>query len=308
MVESHNAPHRPNQLVSVQFKAFGDFVIAVNSIGRRVAPAGDGMAMLVAAHLQPLLDVMDLRIPYSILDHVERTVPAMVSVRKEGVVRALKSAAGLKRAMIRANVPADVLLVFDKLDKRERFLAAGRCSVALPAEDNIYFAYDRFLDQQGFGFTDMDFDAAASGPLRIFPGSRLQAKHVPLKVIEAILTTAATCGIKAELMLLNGESPELEASGLPFTPVSRDFASLIDAVRGAGRVVSADSMPAHMAEYVGRPVFVYSPVSNRYWLPRSSYAGGWEALFSDDGHAARLAEFLKAPHPAQSHPNQDRWQ
>ena len=298
MVDSQDEPHRGNnskRLISVQFKAFGDFVIAVNSIGRRVAPAGDGIAMLVGVHLQPLLDVMDLSIPYSILDHGERAVPALVSVRKEGVLRALKSAAGLKRAMMRADVPVDALLVFDKLDKRERLLAAGRPSVALPAEDNIYFAYDRFLDRQGFGFAEAVSDAAASGPLRIFPGSRLQAKHVPLEVIETILTTAGTCGIKAELMLLDGESPELEASGLPFTPVPRDFASLIAAVRGAGRVVSADSMPAHMAEYVGRPVFVYSPVPNRYWLPRSSYAGGWEALFSDEGHAARLAEFLNAP-------------
>lgn len=298
MLDSQDEPHRGNsskRLISVQFKAFGDFVIAVNSIERRVAPPGGGIAMLVGAHLRPLLDVMGLRIPYSFLDHGERAVPALVSVRKEGVVRALKSAVGLKSAMMRAEVPADALLVFDKLDKRERFLAAGRSSVALPAADNIYSAYDRFLDAEGFGFADASAGAVEGGPLRIFPGSRLQAKHIPPNVIEAILATAQAGGVEAELMLLDGESPELEASGLPFTRVPRDFASLIAAVRGAGRVVSADSMPAHMAEYVGRPVFVYSPVPNRYWLPRSSYTGGWEALFSDDGHTARLAAFLNTP-------------
>ena len=65
------------------------------------------------------------------------------------------------------------------------------------------------------------------------------------------------------------------------TKVPRQFSLMANAVRAARVVISADSMPAHMAEYFGVPVFVMSPSPNAYWLPKSCIDSGRWSLFSD---------------------------
>lgn len=75
--------------------------------------------------------------------------------------------------------------------------------------------------------------------------------------------------------------------------VPRRFQAMADAVRSVDAVISADSMPAHMAEYFGSPVFVVSPVPNAYWLPLSCLTTDRWVLFNQlDEQADRLSRFL----------------
>lgn len=280
---------------SVQFKALGDFVIAANCIARRKADPAIRVDLLLGEHLRILYDTLGMTIPFETLAHGENGVPALISLWEKGAVRGLRSAIGLKRALYRAKIADDAVLLFDKLDKRERFLAAGFRHAVLPRADNIYLAYDAFLDGLGLELADSVSDGTTPGPLRIYPGARLPERHVPIEVIRSMLAVAAARGVEAELMLLEGERPDLEASNLPYTRVTRDFGSLIASIRGAGKVVSADSMPAHLSEYLGRPVFVSWPEIKTYWLPRSAFAGGWSCLFGESGTSTRFTEFLDEP-------------
>lgn len=278
----------------VAIKAFGDLVIAVDCIERRSPALRARIEILLGAHLRPLFNALDTCIPSLIVDHREPTLPSLFTWKKDGAVKALGSALGLQRAIGRAGLPKDRVLLFDHLGPRERFVTFGWPQIGLPKSDNIYLTYDRFLDQLDPAPIDTGTAGRSSGPLRIFPGSRVPAKNLPRDLIEGIVEAANTRGIQTELMLLDGERPDLEASGLPFTQVPRTFDAMIAAVRGAGRVVGADSMPAHIAEYTGRPMFVFSPVDNRYWLPRTAYARGWDALFDEGAAWAKLFAFIEA--------------
>lgn len=281
-----------NNLSLVAFKAFGDLVIAVSCLERRATEAGRRIEILLGQHLIPLFDALESRLATRVVHHSENSLPALFTIKKDGPVKALGSAVHLRRAVKDADIPADHFLIFDRLGIRERFVTNGWRQVEMPEAPNIYLAYDQFLDSLGYPLVDRKRDRNASGPLRIFPGSRVPAKNLPVELVRQLMATAANRGIATELMLLEGERLDLESCGLPYTPISRNFSSMIAAVRGAGKVISADSMPAHIAEHLGRDMFVFSPAPNRYWLPRTAYLQQWDGLFADSAESARLAAFL----------------
>ncbi|AJP74809.1 glycosyltransferase family 9 protein [Sphingomonas hengshuiensis] len=281
-------------VVFLQYRALGDFVIAAQCLGRRRIEPGSGIELLAGEHLRPIAAVLDIHFPLRFFAHPERAIPAIIALRSQGMLRGLKSAILLKGALHKAGIPREALVIFEKLDKRERFLAAGFSATALPHAENIYLAHDAMLDALGLGMHDRVDRAPPAGPVRIYPGSRLPERHVPFKVVAEILDTVSALGLPVELMLLEGERPDLETTGLPFTRVPRTFEALIASIKGARKVISADSMPAHLAEYLDTPIFVCSPTLKSYWLPRSAFTDGWTSLFDEGGGSERLRRFLAA--------------
>jgi ADP-heptose:LPS heptosyltransferase len=83
------------------------------------------------------------------------------------------------------------------------------------------------------------------------------------------------------VVLLQGERPELEKSGLPVVVVPRDFGAMREAVELADAVISPDSMTAHLAEHCGKPVLVITPVDKFYWMPRFAAQHGTILLFDE---------------------------
>lgn len=278
----------------VALKAFGDLVIAVNCIERRSPAFREKIEILLGRHLCLLFEALETKIPAFVVDHGEANLPSLFTWKKDGSVKAMKSAVGLRRAVRSAGLPANRDLLFDHLGPRERFVTLGFQQRSISKNENIYLSYDRFFDAIDPVAADVDCAGPVTGPLRIFPGSRVPAKNLPRTLIEAIIERANTRGIEVELMLLDGERPDLEVLPLPSKHVPRSFEAMIAAVRGAGRIISADSMPAHIAEHTARPMFVFSPVHNRYWLPRAAFMRGWDALFDEGANSPKLSAFIDA--------------
>src|SRR3546814_823984 len=80
--------------------------------------------------------------------------------------------------------------------------------------------------------------------------------------------------------VLQDERPDLD--GLPhLCTIPRNFGAMVGALKDVSLVISSDSMPAHMAEFLQKPVFVLSPVPNPYWLPLASFQTSAWSLFED---------------------------
>ena len=268
----------------VLVKSFGDLVIAAAVAEHMPAAARAGFRLLVGEHLIPLLEAIGTSVPVHVLRHGEEGVPAMYDVRRCGRIAALRSAWRLRREIAAA---APSRLLFDQVRVRERWLSGSTPVAALPGAANIYLAYEG-----GLGATRVSGGIAwRAGDIGIFPGSRIAAKNLTRPIVEAAMRAIAGSGDAPRLMLLEGERPDLEASGLPFERVQRSLPSMVAAVSGCGAVVSADSMPAHVAEHRGIPVHVISPVDNRYWLPRSAFVRGRWSLFDADQDDA-IGSFL----------------
>jgi hypothetical protein len=60
-------------------------------------------------------------------------------------------------------------------------------------------------------------------------------------------------GLDMQLFLLEGERPDLEDDNPPFNIVPRQFTALCSAIADVDLVISADSLPAHLAERAGKP-------------------------------------------------------
>ncbi len=259
-------------------KAFGDYVIAYASLRGRIEPS----AHLVGSHLSELAAAIDGQWHPTMIAHSERSVPSVFDVRKKGIPASIKSLVELRRTI--SKTPADNILVFDRLTAREKLLAGGRPAKCLPAARNIYLAYEDFLDSNGLPpsarLAPLPIAKATEGSkIRIFASSRLEKKKLPLDLCTRLVSVLNRRGEDVEIISLEAEYPELEASNLPKRILPKSFKGMVDCVASSKRVISSDSLPAHIAELRGfRPVVV-SPVDNSYWLPRTSFNTGAWSLF-----------------------------
>ena len=278
----------------VSLKSFGDLVIANSCLKRIDRPDRNMISQLIGSHLAELNEVLGCDWEVALLPARAPGVPAIFDVRKNGPLRALSSAIDLRRALKKADFKQETTFVFDNAGQRERFLASGRRILSLQKDaGNIYESYLSFFRQQSISFApEMPAKDANGGGIGIFPGSRVARKNLSQALVRETLDICAASASNVTLYLLNGERPDLEETDIPHQIVPRNFKAMSDAIRGCDMVVGADSMPAHIAEAYGRPVFVLSPVENSYWLPLSSFRRRNWALFSDDSHIARLEEFI----------------
>lgn len=258
----------------VSLKAYGDLVIACHHL-RHSKAASD--VLLCGEHLRPLLVALKYKGNVAWLATGENGVPSFFDMRLRGVRAALRSGLHL-RNQLRKNSEEGDFLVFDSLGWKQKVLA-GSCQRQQIAngQPNIYLDYERFL---GLELPESMF-RGVTRPLRIgvFPDSRIATKALPDDLLNQIVNVVDLAGNSAQVLRAG---PGLVVDG---------FESLIRHINACDAIISADSLPAHIAEYCGKPVFVFSPRPNPYWLPKTAFIQQWHELFS--GTMGRLSIWLE---------------
>ena len=268
-------------------KSFGDFVIAHSILSAIDDRAKHRVRLVALSHLKALNSILPGKVPVTIVDSGEDRVPAVFDVKKCGALAAVRSALSLRRVFQGVLRDDREVLAFDMLGPRERFIA-GRWPVIAPTirSANIYVTYARFLADQEIKTTlgeSRRLDANSSSTVGIFPESRLATKRLSPTTIDTILKVVARAGLTARVFVLAGDS--VGAADCPAAvKIPRDFASLANAIRSVDAVISADSLPAHLADYFGRPVYVALRAKNEYWLPYTCFTEQHWGLFGDESH------------------------
>jgi hypothetical protein len=262
----------------VTLKAFGDYVIAYSCLRGCI----DATSHVVGPHLSELAAAIDLEWHPVFLDHFEPVVPAAYDLKKRGLGAAAHSILGLRKAI--SQLPKDNILVFDSWSWREKLLAGQRPATWLPPAPNIYSAYSQFLSSHNLVSADVSsFQLRApmpiEGKVRIFASSRVEKKKMPLALCEQLISVLAERGDEAELVVLESEYPELEATPLPKLILPKSFKGMVGCVAESKLVISTDSLPAHIAEVLGLRPVVVSPIDNSYWLPQTTFDTGAWSLF-----------------------------
>lgn len=266
----------------VTLKAFGDFVIACNA-SRRIQTVNGMYAPKVVAgeHVRSLASALgvDREIQF-IGDDSWSDVPAAFDVRKHGALSALRSLQNLRHRL--DALPSSMDFVFDHSGWRERFIGGERFFQSLSLKSgNIYLAYDQLFESLGYGIlkTCPEVKHAISRAI-IIPGARIRHKQIPAPVLSELAAVLRQHCINTSVVVLEGESIDLPA-GIHVKKLPRNFGELVAAVKDSDLVISADSLPSHLSEFLGVPVFVSTPSPKPYWLPRSAYLkNGW-ATFAD---------------------------
>lgn len=240
------------------FKAYGDFVIACRFL--RDQPK-DRYGLICGMHLQELSGAIGFPGAIKWADAGNEGVPALFDVKKCGVYKAARSALKIREA-IHSKFDESDPLVFDNVSIRERMLSWPRNSEDIKSgEPNIYMDYAKY-----FGATLDVPGKRADRKIRsvaLFPDARLTEKALTDKMINAIIDECNKVGISAEVIR-----------------VTR-FDVLVKSVNSYDAVISTDSLPAHLAEHYGVPVFVVTPRRNDYWMPFSAFRDKAFTLFDD---------------------------
>jgi hypothetical protein len=274
-------------------KGLGDLLIQVGSLNRLDSAIRPNLSLIVGHHLLPLLNSLDAPYPFRVFDHPDAGAAALFQMRSRSVRDLARSALGVRRGLQGA-LPASAIVVFDDLLWRERFLALGRPALGLPVRANLYERYDAFFAQQDWTFEPAGTVTDPTGRrVHIFPGAREVDRRFSGALLQEIVDAVAKAGLDPTVFMVEGEMPELDGADLPMVEMPRAFSATIDAVAGADRVISADSMTAHLAEYHRRPVFVCSRIRKHYWLPLSAARAGRHMLFSQEWPSRALAQFLQ---------------
>jgi hypothetical protein len=275
-------------------KSFGDFVIVHSVLHRIESRAKRRIRLIACSHLKGLNAILPNDVRVTLVDSGEDRVPAIFDVKKHGAWAAAQSALSLRRRFQNIERNDDEVLAFDALGVRERFIA-GRWPVVGPRTRgaNIYRTYALFLAEQDIQITaapPVNADSARS--VGIFPESRLVEKRLGAATVSAILNRTARAGLEAKLFILDGDLSSQREHPRAVN-ISRNFESLANAIKSVDSVISADSLPAHLAEYFGRPVFVASPSPNEYWLPHGCFIDKRWGIFRNEAQfSASLDRFL----------------
>ncbi len=285
------------RLAFVMVKAFGDLTITA-SVLRRLAPdLRAACSLLIAPHLADLSLVLAPGCRIETLE-IDKTLPPLFDLKLHGWPAIVASARQLRRALARA--APGTTLVFDRLSYRERFIAGRRRALPLgeSLSANVYAAHEGFLERTLAGFSIAPHPEPVGRMLRegrvgMFPFSRVAAKNVPADLIARMAIQCRQHGLEPVVLLLEGEDfpalPDIACERIP-----RQFAALAAAIESVDAVICADSLPAHLSEYGGRPVYVAAPVANAYYMPPRVFAGKDWGLFSKPEELAdRLNRFLR---------------
>jgi len=275
-------------------KSFGDFVIAHSVIHRIENRAKSRVRLIACSHLRDLNSILPDGVRVTLVDSGEDRVPAVFDVKKCGMSAAVQSALSLRRRFQHIERYDHETLAFDVLGVRERFIA-GRWPVIAPRTKgrNIYETYSQFLAEQEIRTAPMaSMNTATARSVGIFPESRLVAKRLTAGTLSVILDCIARAGLDAKMFILSGD-PAPPRDHPCIVNIPRNFESLADAIRRVDCVISADSLPAHLAEYLARPVFVASPAPNEYWLPLGCFTNKYWGIVAEEAIlSASLDRFL----------------
>lgn len=276
----------------VCLKAYGDFVIA-HSAAQLASNYGADVRLLIGHHLEPLYRSLNSTVPALVLDHNSSGVPPLYDLRRSSWRQVVTSGWSIRRSL---RAVAGEPLTFDRISVRERLIGYQHRISALPPAPNIYSAYHAYFDVQGLT-VNRSGNRNLNRRVAVFPTSRIRNKCLPDQVLQAV-SNCMPPHLQAVLYHLEGEEQVRCPSGMTKIQLPRDFSALRDAILDSGTVISADSLPAHLAEHLGRRVFVLSPVANTYWFPLSCLSDARWSLFDDVKNGA-LGKFLEhdAPQP-----------
>jgi ADP-heptose:LPS heptosyltransferase len=264
----------------VTLKGFGDFVIALNAINS--VKAVPEFQLVAGKHVMALADDLGMTDQVIFIGGEDlKDVPAIYDIKKRGWFSGLKSLQQLHSLI--GNFPHSSTLIFDKVGIRERIIGAGHELYQLPESSNIYLAYTQFFKEMGYErIAQKPRERDKNNQAIIVPGARVGKRVIPPGTIKQISQRLLNYDFEVKVIMIEGESYEIPHN-VNLEIIPRKFSSLIDAINSADLVISADSLPAHLSEFLGAPVFIFTPIPNWsiYWLPKSAFNSKGMATFED---------------------------
>ncbi|MBU3538253.1 hypothetical protein [Polynucleobacter sp. UK-Gri1-W3] len=280
-----------NRLVFFCVKGFGDFAILISSLKILSESEIKGITLLVAPHLIPLANLINPGCEIIEINYGSSDVPNIFDLRDKGIIKGIYSIISLRKAL---NAVKSILknktIVLDKLTIREKLIFLGLRVCSIPKDfNNVYLAYNNFFKKE----IKIAEYSNKIVKISIFPVSRIGNKNIPNNVIKYLIEKLISEGLLPVVYLMEGDI-NIYGEGISVSYIPKNFPNLASVINKSKAVISADSFPAHFSYYLDRPVFVFTPKDNKYWLPYSSYFNNYFMKFDEIGKNINLDTFIKS--------------
>lgn len=251
------------KVVFTSFKSYGDFIILLTILRKFDV----SYKVFATSHLLPLFKSMNSNINIVFFKINENYIPSIFNFKKDGFWKALISFIKIKLFLYK-NLTKDDLLVFDKYSFREFFLSLFHKKIFISCSKfhNIYLDYENFINKKLiFLLQKKDL----KNNIAIFPESRDKKKLLPAIFVKELVVYLESKNffvstIIVDELLLN------KFSDCNVKLNNNSFDGLIKNIK-ENNVISADSLPSHIAEHFNIPNFVFVAKPNEYWMPYSCY-------------------------------------
>ncbi len=255
-------------------RSYGDFVVALSGYQHEVPERK--VSMVASVHLQPLYDAI---VASRVLQYLPNIQFVDIGVR-HGILscftnRHFFSAATIHeiqalRRVLRAT-SSDTTLWLEQRQRMGwmRWVTGKEFSCIHDGHQNIYAAYRRFLGVRQTVASIESSDTQDDHHLLIFPGSRKPSKQLPVDWVGHVTDSYLSKGVRVTVAGLAAEIAPYSGH----KKVVTGFKELCQLIASADQIISADSLPAHVAFLFSKPLEVhYRGSINEPWLPPGAKA------------------------------------
>lgn len=268
-------------------RSYGDYVVALAS--QQILPTSSSLLWIVSDHLKPLHEALT---PH--LHNPQPSIHFLPLGIKKGLLsfftnkyfystQSLRELWALRQSLhILTKKQGLVNLFLVEQFRRKKLLGwfTGQSfeAVHVSKTTNIYESYNRFWHQSQALFFKNPVKPIIIKRIVIFPNSRKPEKEMPQYLLDNIINYATESGFQLKVAFFNNKQPDTNR----FSIYYKDFPSLVKIIEENDFVISTDSLPAHIAQFIQKPHWIfYNKKINYEWLTPWAMQQKTYGLFND---------------------------
>lgn len=283
----NHQPTKINKFAFFQMQGFGDLVILCNIL-KNYTINNENNFIIMGSYLTNLFNELSLDIKTIIYKLDGEDIPPIYNLKNDGIIKGYFN--GLEiRNLLSNNYKEEIFyLIFDYGQVnyggiRERFFSFNLPKIFIEAKQNVYLTYIDFLkEKNNFKHIPQTNDSGINNKIvSIFPSSRQKRKVIPENILNILIHKSKKLGLIPKIYDVGNENQYSEDINKYAKILPKTFKSVIKAINNSSMVISSDSVAAHIAEFYKKPIYVFSPIRNNYWLPLSSYENKFSSEFNN---------------------------
>ncbi len=290
-------------------RSYGDFIVGLIALKNNKGP--HLLNVYASKHLQPLYESLPDGSKPEVNMHfvdlgIHNAIMGCFTNRFLFSLTGVKELIALRRSVKSINNGGAIKTWYLEQYRRKFLpaLFAGTHFESIHHHGNIYDSYRSFFKQSYYHAGDRTSKKEKQPVIIVFPDSRKAEKKLPLTLIDKISVSCedrCICRIADFATFKGYESGNGNVHyAKDISPAEKkivnevsyhNFAELIALIQAADFIISADSLPAHLAQFLNKPHWIlYNQKTNIEWITPYAQERGTYSCFHE---FEKLALFLK---------------
>lgn len=249
-------------------RSYGDYVILLNSI--KHADVKENVKIVASSHLKPLHEALHAHVPsnfeFVFMDFgIKNGLMGLFTNRHFFSLNSFFEISNLSNYIKSLKINEEKVYLEQSARKFLLNIFLGKNFHHLYINGNVYDALGRFFGLESNEKTFQLSEVHSKSKVLIFPDSRKRHKVINEATMEQLSSDLTR--LEVDFKIAKFGAIKNENSQLTNQIVYSDFKALVLLIRECDFVISSDSVPVHIAEFLGKQhVIIYNDKINYNWL------------------------------------------